>query len=63
MPHTYRLLVVDIDGTLVDRHGNVSSQDREALLDVRRAGLAVTLSTGRAVQACRGIKRFFCRGA
>jgi Cof subfamily protein (haloacid dehalogenase superfamily) len=55
MPHAYRLLVVDIDGTLVDRHGSVSPEDREALLDVRRSGLGVTLSTGRAVQACRGI--------
>jgi Cof subfamily protein (haloacid dehalogenase superfamily) len=55
MPPAYRLLVVDIDGTLVDRRGSISLQDREALLDVRRSGLAVTLSTGRAVQACRGI--------
>jgi Cof subfamily protein (haloacid dehalogenase superfamily) len=55
MPRAYRLLVIDIDGTLVDRHGNISPEDKEALLDVRRSGLAVTLSTGRAMPACRGI--------
>jgi Cof subfamily protein (haloacid dehalogenase superfamily) len=55
MPHAYRLLVVDIDGTLVDKAGHISSEDSEALLAARRLGLEVTLSTGRAVMACREI--------
>jgi Cof subfamily protein (haloacid dehalogenase superfamily) len=55
MSHTYRLLVVDIDGTLVDRDGNISIEDREALLAARRLGFEVSLSTGRAVMACREI--------
>ncbi len=48
----YRLLVVDIDGTLIGKNGNISDEDREALSEVRRAGIGVSLSTGRAAQGC-----------
>lgn len=53
--NSYKLLVVDVDGTLVDRDGNISLEDREALVNVRRAGVEVALSTGRAARACLGI--------
>jgi Cof subfamily protein (haloacid dehalogenase superfamily) len=49
---SYKLLVVDIDGTLLGREGSVSVEDREALAEVRRLGVGVALSTGRAVRAC-----------
>jgi Cof subfamily protein (haloacid dehalogenase superfamily) len=48
----YKLLVVDVDGTLVDKNGNISSEDREALAKVQELGIRVSLSTGRVVQAC-----------
>jgi len=48
----YKLLVVDVDGTLVDKHGGISAEDREALASARRAGIQVSLSTGRVLQAC-----------
>lgn len=51
----YRLLVVDIDGTLINKDGSTSNEDTEALAKVRRRGIGVSLSTGRATQACRGI--------
>ncbi len=51
----YRLLVVDIDGTLVDKNGAISAEDRDALAKVRDSGIRVSLSTGRVVQACLGI--------
>ena len=51
----YRLLVVDIDGTLLGREGSVSTEDSEALANVRRAGVGVSLSTGRATRACLDI--------
>jgi len=50
--HRYKLLVVDIDGTLVGKDGNVLPQDREALAKARDSGIKVSLSTGRAAQAC-----------
>ena len=49
----YKLLVVDIDGTLLDKNGAISAEDKEALAKVSQAGIPVSLSTGRASQACR----------
>ena len=51
----YKLLVVDIDGTLLGRDGSISAEDREALAEARRSGIKVCLSTGRAAKACRSI--------
>jgi len=51
----YKLLVVDIDGTLLDKNGVISAEDRNALARVYDLGLPVSLSTGRVAQACLGI--------
>ncbi len=50
-----RLLVVDIDGTLVGNDRTISAEDRDALARVRGSGILVSLSTGRALQACRDV--------
>ncbi len=52
---SFRLLVVDIDGTLLNRYGAIAAADREALVRAAAAGIAVSLSTGRVVDACRNI--------
>jgi len=57
MNNGYRMLVVDIDGTLIGRDGTVSVADREALARAYNSGVKVSLSTGRATMACRGIVR------
>jgi Cof subfamily protein (haloacid dehalogenase superfamily) len=67
----YKLLVVDIDGTLIGRGGNILAEDREALARVSGSGIKVSLSTGRAVQACARVLdelsldgyHVFCDGA
>ena len=51
----YRLLVVDIDGTLLGSEGGISTEDKEALAAAQQAGVEVCLSTGRAIQGCRWI--------
>ncbi len=51
----YKLLVLDIDGTLLDKNGVVSAEDRNALARVGDLGLPVSLSTGRVAQACSEI--------
>lgn len=51
----YKLLVVDIDGTLLSRDRNISAENKRALDQASRAGVRVALSTGRAVLACRSI--------
>lgn len=51
----YKLLVVDIDGTLVGKAGVISREDKMALEAAQRAGVRVSLSTGRASQGCRWV--------
>ncbi len=55
--NAYRLLAIDIDGTLVNRYGTISDRDREALSRAQEAGIQVALSTGRGLQATVGIIR------
>jgi len=51
----YKLLVLDVDGTLLDKNGSISAEDREAVVRARQSGVQVSLSTGRVVKACLGI--------
>jgi Cof subfamily protein (haloacid dehalogenase superfamily) len=53
----YKLLVVDVDGTLLGRDGSISVKDREALAKARDLGTMVSLSTGRVPRACLNIIR------
>lgn len=55
--NSYKLLAVDIDGTLVNRHGTISDRDKEALSRAREAGIQVALSTGRGLQATTDVIR------
>jgi Cof subfamily protein (haloacid dehalogenase superfamily) len=51
----YKLLVIDIDGTLINREGFISPENEEALASARGRGIVVALSTGRTVKSCRKI--------
>lgn len=51
----YKLLVVDVDGTLVGREGSISAENKNALARAGARGIKVALSTGRVVPACLGI--------
>lgn len=51
----YKLLVADIDGTLLGKNGTISTKDADALAKVRQSGIQVSLSTGRVAQACFGV--------
>ena len=55
MVNPYKLLVLDIDGTLLGKNGVISAEDRNALARVCDLGLPVSLSTGRVAQSCLGI--------
>ena len=65
------MLVVDIDGTLVDSDGNISSEDSKAIAGVRSSGIQVSLSTGRGIKASLSVidrlaldgYHIFCDGA
>ncbi len=49
----YKLLMVDIDGTLVNNEDNISSENLEALERAKNAGIHISLCTGRTVKSCR----------
>ena len=51
----YKLLVLDIDGTLLDKNGAISAEDKDALAKVCYLGLPVSLSTGRVAKSCSEI--------
>ena len=51
----YKLLVVDIDGTLLGRDGSISVENKETLAKARDSGIMVSLSTGRVPRACLNI--------
>lgn len=44
-----RLLAIDIDGTLLDSHGQLPPAHRDALAEAHAAGVLVVLATGRAI--------------
>lgn len=50
----YKLLVVDLDGTLIGKAGAIREDDIHALTGARNKGIKVALSTGRMPQACSG---------
>jgi hypothetical protein len=54
---SYKLLVLDIDGTLINGEGTISPRDCEALAAAQRAGIKVALSTGRVASSCLMIAR------
>lgn len=55
MKPKYDLLVVDIDGTLVNAGGGISTADKAAIARAQAMGVRVALSTGRVIEASRDI--------
>jgi Cof subfamily protein (haloacid dehalogenase superfamily) len=51
----YRLLAVDVDGTLVRRDGHIDERDRHAIARLREQGVIVTLATGRLYEGTRPV--------
>jgi len=54
---SYRLLVTDLDGTLLDRSGAVGEEDRAALRELQRREIRVSVLTGRMYSGTRQIAR------
>jgi Cof subfamily protein (haloacid dehalogenase superfamily) len=53
----YKMLVLDLDGTLVSGSGTVSEADRAAVKEAEDAGIAVVLASARPYGAVRGVLR------
>ncbi len=48
----YKLLIIDVDGTLIGKGAYPSRRVTEAIGAAKEQGIAVSLSTGRATEAC-----------
>jgi Cof subfamily protein (haloacid dehalogenase superfamily) len=49
----YKLLVLDIDGTLVGKANTVSPENKQALARASKSGVNISLCTGRSLRGCR----------
>jgi len=56
-PNHYKLLVIDIDGTLVGSSRRISDENKRALAKARKSGVRVALSTGRSLKSSLGISK------
>jgi 5-amino-6-(5-phospho-D-ribitylamino)uracil phosphatase len=54
----YRLLITDLDGTLLDRRGAVSGRNLEAIRRLQDSGVEVVPATGRALRECGHVLDF-----
>lgn len=54
----YRLIMMDLDGTLLDEHSQVTPRTRAALERAHAAGVAVAVATGRSY----ALIKYFCDG-
>ncbi len=55
MAPKYDLIAIDLDGTLVGRHGAVSQENLDAIQRARHAGVGVTICTGRVLAECHAV--------
>jgi hydroxymethylpyrimidine pyrophosphatase-like HAD family hydrolase len=58
MGQKYKLLVTDLDGTLLDANGHVHERDRVAVVELLRRGVPIAVCTGRMYSGTRDIARF-----
>lgn len=54
----YRLLITDLDGTLLDRQGRVSARNLDAIRRLQDSGVEVIPATGRALRECGHVLDF-----
>lgn len=48
-----KLIALDMDGTLLDKNGNISTANRQAIAKAQAKGIHVVFSTGRTIMTCR----------
>ena len=53
----YRLLVLDIDGTVTNSQKQVTEKTRNAILDLQKRGIPVAIASGRPPQGVHSIAK------
>lgn len=47
----YRLVALDVDGTLIDNNNKITQKTKDAIQKASQKGIVITISTGRPIQA------------
>jgi len=47
----YRLIVTDVDGTLLDNDSRITEYNRKALLECKKRGIGIILATGKSIDS------------
>lgn len=50
---SFKLIALDLDGTLLNRHHEISNENRKAIAEAVEKGVQVVISTGRHVKSCK----------
>ena len=51
----YKLLAIDLDGTLLNSYGEVSLKTKQALKKAKEQGIEVVLSSGRTIDSVKNL--------
>ena len=51
----YKMAIIDIDGTLVDKNGHIAEEDKQAIARLTFSSVIVALCTGRVVQSAKPV--------
>lgn len=51
----YKLIAIDLDGTLLDSYGNISDENKDAIKNAKEKGIEIVLTSGRMSSSVRGI--------
>ena len=49
----YKLIAIDLDGTLLNSYGTISEKNKEAIKKAQEMGTEVVISSGRTIQAAK----------
>jgi len=54
-----KLIVTDVDGTLLDNNSRITELNKQALIDCKKAGIDVILATGKSIDAIDPLVKLF----
>ena len=53
----YRLIAIDLDGTLLDSYGDISDKNKKWIKKAKQAGIEIVLTSGRTSKSVIGIAK------
>lgn len=53
----YKLIAIDLDGTLLNSYGEVSIKTKEALIEAKKQGVEIVLASGRPISSTESLAR------